>query len=156
MKLADLTSQRIEGIARMGNIPFIVPLYSQIIGNLWTGGCPVDEAPEEFQFIFSFYKPEYTIRLGQTLIYTVLYDSLDGVPDRSLLDWMASSINSARLKGPTLVHCQAGLNRSALVAGYALCRAGMSGNDAVKLIRARRSDACLCNPTFEKFLRELK
>jgi protein-tyrosine phosphatase len=49
-----------------------------------------------------------------------------------------------------LVHCTAGLNRGALVAAWVLVRGGFvpSAEDAVSLIRARRSEWCLCNADF--------
>ena len=47
------------------------------------------------------------------------------VPDTDLLEAMAKLVNACLADGPTLVHCQTGLNRSALVAGLALTRDGM-------------------------------
>jgi protein-tyrosine phosphatase len=53
-----------------------------------------------------------------------------------------------------LVHCQMGLNRSALVAGLVLVYSGLSGADAVARLQARRPGA-LYNDTFATYLREL-
>jgi len=50
-----------------------------------------------------------------------------------------------------LVHCQMGLNRSALVAGLVLVHNGMSGSDAVTRLQARRPGA-LYNEVFAEFL----
>jgi len=63
-------------------------------------------------------------------------------------------VNACREDGPTLVHCQAGLNRSSLVAARALVLGGMTADDAIALIREKRSPACLCNPAFERWLRQ--
>jgi protein-tyrosine phosphatase len=52
------------------------------------------------------------------------------------------------------VHCQAGLNRSSLVVGRALMLGGMTADDAIVLIRRKRSPACLSNPSFERWLRQ--
>ena len=53
-----------------------------------------------------------------------------------------------------LVHCQMGLNRSALVAGLVLVYNGMSGEDAVQRLQARRPGA-LYNEVFASYLRQL-
>lgn len=60
------------------------------------------------------------------------------------------SMTGARI----LIHCQAGLNRSSLVTGLLLRRLGHTGDDAVKLIRRARDEACLCNEDFERYVRE--
>lgn len=53
-----------------------------------------------------------------------------------------------------LVHCQMGLNRSALVAGLVLVYSGLSGEDAVARLQARRPGA-LYNEVFAAYLRAL-
>lgn len=51
-----------------------------------------------------------------------------------------------------LIRCQAGLNRSSLIAGLALVDLGVSGRDAVQLIRSLRSPWALCNDEYAAFL----
>lgn len=53
-----------------------------------------------------------------------------------------------------LVRCHAGMNRSGLVTGLLLVKAGWSGHDAVDLIRQRRWHQCLRNPVFEHHVRK--
>jgi hypothetical protein len=53
-----------------------------------------------------------------------------------------------------LVHCQMGLNRSALVAGLVLVYSGLSGAEAVARLQTRRPGA-LYNDAFASYLREL-
>jgi hypothetical protein len=53
-----------------------------------------------------------------------------------------------------LIRCQAGVNRSGLVTALVLMHAGMSAEEAIALIRDRRSQVVLCNGAFEAFLRE--
>jgi protein-tyrosine phosphatase len=50
-----------------------------------------------------------------------------------------------------MVHCAMGFNRSALVAGLILVQTGMSGAEAVELLRSRRPGA-LFNKAFAQFL----
>lgn len=151
-QLADLTTHHIEGIAREGNTPFSVPLFSQIDGNLWSGGCPRERAPEHFKFIFSLYKWEpYRVHDHQVFMVLTMFDHGE-VPDRTLLNALADMVNLARGVGPTLVHCQAGLNRSGLVTALALIRAGDQPETAIAKIRQKRCDAVLCNRAFNDWL----
>jgi hypothetical protein len=53
-----------------------------------------------------------------------------------------------------LIHCQMGLNRSALVAGLVLVYNGLSGEDAVARLQARRPGA-LYNEVFAAYLRQM-
>jgi protein-tyrosine phosphatase len=52
-----------------------------------------------------------------------------------------------------LIHCQMGLNRSALVAGLVLVYSGLSGADAVARLQLRRPGA-LYNEAFAEYLRQ--
>jgi hypothetical protein len=56
-----------------------------------------------------------------------------------------------RSRERVLVHCQMGLNRSALVAGLVLVHNGMAGTDAVARLQQRRPGA-LYNDTFAQYL----
>jgi len=150
--MADLHSNHIEGIARMGGRSFKVPLFSQIDGNLWSGGCPVGTAPGHFIFIVSLYPwGKYEVQDHQVHTEATLFDSKD-IPDITRLTVLADYVNLCRVSAPTLVHCQAGLNRSALVTCFALMRSGMEAAEAISLIRAKRSDVVLCNKHFENWL----
>jgi hypothetical protein len=53
---------------------------------------------------------------------------------------------------PTLVRCQAGLNRSGLVIARILIDNGMPPQEAIDLIREQRSPNALFNPAFTKYL----
>ena len=151
-EFADLTSHYIDGIAREGNTPFRVTLLSHITGNLWTGGCPQHGAPKEFEFIVNLYPWEtYPLHPHQVVTIARLYDH-GTVPDPRILNTLASYVNECMKVGLTLVHCQAGLNRSALVATLALVHGGMEPGAAIKLMREKRCDAVLCNKTFEQWL----
>jgi protein-tyrosine phosphatase len=91
-----------------------------------------------------------TIPNHMLYIYFPIYD--DGLPDLGKLNAVADL--GARLLAAgekVLAHCGMGLNRSALVAGLILIRTGMSGKNAVSLLRAKRSGA-LFNATFAEYL----
>lgn len=158
---ADPTIQRMEGVATHGLTPFDVPFISQIDGNLWQGGCKNGlQLPHFFKHIISLYPWEaYQVKHNlNSSLSVVMYDSLDQSMEQ--VDAIANWINVCIKDGPTLVHCQAGLNRSSLVAARSIMlnkdRAiQLNAGQAISLIRSARSPACLCNPAFEQHLRSL-
>lgn len=150
----DPRELRMRGTARHGDTPFDVPFISEIAENLWQGGCETGLVlPENILHVVSLYPWEqYTLQHDiRSVLSVVMYDS-EG-QGFGQVDSIARWVNACRADGPTLVHCQAGLNRSSLVAARALTLEGhLAPAAAIKLIRERRSPACLCNPSFEEWL----
>lgn len=150
----DPRERRMRGTATHGLTPFDVPFVSQITDDLWTGGCENGLVlPDHIQHVVSLYPWErYSAHHDvRSMLAVRMYDDLAG-PDLDQLDAIASWVNICRSTGATLVHCQAGLNRSNLVAARALMLEGMTARAAIDLLRERRSPAVLCNPTFEHLL----
>ena len=149
----DPQRQHMVGISAHGLMHFDVPFISEILPDLWLGGCEDGLIlPGFIEHLVSLYPWEtYTVRhdLGSSLEVR-MYDSVDQAFHQ--VDSIAAWVNSCREFGPTLVHCQAGLNRSSLVVGRALILSGMPAADAIALIREKRSPACLSNPSFERWL----
>ena len=141
-------------VAQSGNY-FDAPLISHVEGNLYQGGCYEGiELAEGFKHVISLYPWEkYDLPKGCDREEIVMYDSLD--QDMALIDEVAQKVVDALKDGPTLVHCQAGLNRSGLVAARALMLMGRSSDEAIKLLRDSRSPEVLSNPAFEAYLRSL-
>ena len=130
-KEKDPTIQRMSGHAIHGNTPFDVPFISQIEDNLWQGGCQNGlQLPTFFKHIVSLYPWEqYQIKHDMDSIVSVkMYDSLDQAFDQ--VDAIANWINVCKKTGPVLVHCQAGLNRSSLVAARSLMIDGKTAEEA--------------------------
>lgn len=154
----DPTVQRMVGRAVHGNTRFDVPFISQIDGNLWQGGCQHGLVlPSFIKHVVSLYKWErYTINHEiDSFMEVRMYDSTDGVDLEQVID-IANWVNSCADRGPVLIHCQAGLNRSSLIAGTALVMSGAyRPEQAVTKLRSQRSNACLCNPEFEHALLSL-
>lgn len=149
----DPLLQRMKGTAYHGDTPFDVPYISQIDGNLWTGGCADGLVlPAEIKHVVSLYPWEaYSVNHElRSFLAVRMYDNEDQ-SFKQVRD-IAAWVNSCREDGPTLVHCQAGLNRSALIASYALMLGGMDAADAIALLREKRSPAVLCNKAFEQWL----
>jgi protein-tyrosine phosphatase len=88
------------------------------------------------------------------LIYVYFPFKDDDVPTLAKLHAVAK-LGAALIEAGerVLVHCQMGLNRSALVAGLVLVYSGLSGEDAVARLQERRPGA-LYNETFAAYLRE--
>lgn len=156
----DPMVERMRGVAVHGNTPFDVPYMSEIAHNLWQGGCFDGLVlPDFIVAAFSLYPWEsYTIK-NPDVPYVALkmYDSEYGIENIEDMESFADHINYWRGQGPVLVHCQAGLNRSSLLVALALIRGdGYTGEEAIATIREKRCDACLCNKTFERFVRNYK
>ena len=148
------TVHRLTGVTRHGSAAFDVPLISEIAPNLWQGGCEDGQIlPDFIKHLVSLYPWEsYDARheLDSALLVR-MYDSDDQTFEQ--IEELARWVNLCRTTGPVLVHCQAGLNRSSLVAARALILDGMSAHDAITVVREKRSPACLCNRAFKDYLR---
>jgi protein-tyrosine phosphatase len=150
----DPRSQRMVGVSAHGLKPFDVPFISEIVPDLWLGGCEDGLVlPDFIENLVSLYPWEsYTVNHElDSSLEVRMYDSLDQVFHH--VDSIATWVNACRDSGPTLVHCQAGLNRSSLVVVRALVLDGMEVDTAIALVREKRSEVCLCNPSFERWLR---
>lgn len=150
----DPTIQRMSGIAIHGNTEFDVPFISHIEGNIWQGGCKNGlQLPHFIKHVVSLYPWEsYTIKHDlDSYLQVKMYDSLDQSMEQ--VEELARWVNVCKKTGPVLVHCQAGLNRSSLVVARALTMDGYTAEEAINIIRDNRSPACLCNNSFENYIR---
>jgi protein-tyrosine phosphatase len=86
------------------------------------------------------------------VIYVYFPFADEGVPSLHRLHAVARlGAELVRERERVLVHCQMGLNRSALVAGLVLVHNGMSGAEAVARLQERRPGA-LFNEAFATYL----
>lgn len=150
----DPFAQRFAGTTTHGLLQIDVPFISHVDGNLYVGGCTNGLVlPKMFRHVLSLYRWEkYTIAHDDVEVETVtMYDEERG-PDGPQILELATKVVDWCEDGPTLVHCQAGLNRSGLVAARALMLMGHTADSAIDLLREKRSPAVLCNRSFESFL----
>lgn len=150
----DPTQKRMKGRAVHGNTWFDVPFISEIVPGFYQGGCEQGLIlPLDIEYVVSLYKWErYSMHEDVKAFTEVeMYDN-DSEPDYDNVVELATLVNEYRKQGTTLVHCQAGLNRSGLIAGAALVLEGMEPAEAISLLREKRSPAVLCNKTFENWL----
>jgi protein-tyrosine phosphatase len=127
-------------------------LWSHIDGNLYQGGCVNGvELPTAFRHVVSLYPWEkYTLGPDTDRIEHEFFDSEQQELTQVLA--IATTVNDLCADGPTLVHCQAGLNRSGLVVATALVLQGWKASDALAHQRGRRDRMVLCNGAFERFV----
>jgi len=150
----DPFSLQIRGDTYFSEETFSTTLISQITGNLYQGGTVEGvELPRMFRHVITLYKWEQYLVGHELDSYTVVtaYDA-DVGPLVPILGGLAELAVYCIRSGPTLVACQAGLNRSGLVSALALILMGHSASKAVELLRKRRSRHVLCNPSFEEYV----
>ena len=147
-----------QGVAYHGDTPFKCPVISHIEGNLYQGGCmDLLILPDNIVHLVSLYPWErYTIKHEMlSELYVKAYDDDISNVEKKLqpiLEWMHQCV----LSGPTLVHCQAGLNRSGLLTALYLIRyQHYTPDEAIKKLRSTRSPAVLCNQSFEQYVRSV-
>lgn len=92
------------------------------------------------------------------IVYTLpMLDVADPVlmPERSVIESFVDAVHAYADHEPTYWHCHAGLNRSGLaVAAYLHRHRGTPIGTAIRHLRTTRSRMVLCNPLFERRLRE--
>lgn len=149
----DPFTRRMDGIAIHGNARFSVPFISHVIGNLYQGGCTDGLVlPDRFRTVVSLYPWESYIVGPDVTVHEVEMLDAPGLVDHVRVQELARLVLKACQEGPTLVHCQAGLNRSGLIAGAALVLNGYEPGYAIDLLREKRSPAVLCNESFYEYL----
>ena len=154
---ADFGFEPISGYLHTGE-RLNVPLISHITDNLYVGGhADRLSLGDFFSHVFSLYVwgRQYPTHEDTVHHSLTLYDS----PDESLdevNDFVDLVVEALERGGNVLVHCQAGINRSNLVAALALRRwKGMTSAEAIALLREKRTPLVLANVGFERFLNSL-
>jgi len=133
-----------------------IPLISHVEGAFYQGGCiPGVRLPDGFDYVLSV-SPWHLYDVPEGVEYNKvqMYDALDQACDE--VDDLAHDLDYRLQEGQTcLVHCQAGLNRSGVVAARTLMLRGHTADDALRILREKRSPLVVCNDGFENWLRSL-
>ena len=144
-------------------------LWSEILEGLWIGGTDDNdiydqlEKPmirrEHFDTVFTAYAWANPVDWFVKEIRYGFWDSHvkgeAGFNPEELND-IASMMYADWKKGKkVLFRCQAGLNRSSLCAALVLMKDGYTADDAIALIRSKRSQYALFNKTFVDYLKSL-
>ena len=146
-----------------------IDLWSEVLPGLWQGGTDDDDTIWELErgSVAEITKREFDTVITaygwanpcDWLVKEVRYPFYDG--DMNDIDfteiYQVVGIAHADWKAgkKVLIRCQAGLNRSGLIMALVLMKEGYTADEAITLIREKRSRWALCNRTFEKWLREL-
>lgn len=132
-------------------------IITRLNDNLYFGGVlngiPL---PVKIKHLISAY-PAAMYALGhpmRSMLFVPFPDTedLSHIPAPGVLVGAAQWINACRYDAPTLVHCEGGLNRSALLVGLALVLNGEDLSVTLHRLRERRSPDVLCNVAFEQWL----
>ena len=152
----DPEQRLLSGVTAHGNIEFEVPYMTQVsmYPNLYVGGCTTGLIlPSFIDHVISLYPWEEYDRCAMTYrshAEFVMYDDVDFDPD-DFIRIAAYALDKIE-SGPTLIHCQAGLNRSCFVAAMCLIMKGFDPDEVVGNLRKDRGQAVLCNPAFEDYV----
>lgn len=146
---ADLESQPITGYLRDG-YRLNIPLISHVEDNLYVGGCIQGvDLGSFFTHVFSLYRWErYTIDPETVLVEVTMYDAPGQVDVETIEELVPQVSEALDAGGNVLVHCQAGINRSNLLAASVLVHRGRTPAEAVALLRERRCERILANEDF--------
>ena len=145
-------------VNRLGGYASIddLDLVSHIKDNLYVGGCVQGTNVEGyFRHIFSMYPWErYAFNAVQTELHEFkMYDSHNALDIETVEAASDAVVEALSEGGNVLVHCQAGINRSNLVASRALMKAyDMSSTDAIRLLEEKRHPLILSNQTFKDYV----
>lgn len=144
-------------------------LYSEILPGLWQGGThdfDTLEFPKRYKFsdseqpfdsVATLYAVAHPVGWG---VKEMRFGFPDGALDEEsiphvidIADWVFREWKEFK---NVLVRCQAGWNRSGIIVALVLMREGYSVEEAISLIRSKRSTHALCNQDFVRFLKSYK
>ncbi|MEV2197712.1 dual specificity protein phosphatase family protein [Streptomyces phaeochromogenes] len=148
---------------KQSNAPAPDSPWSEIVPGLWMGGHEYtgrSGQPEfavvrdEFDLVLTLLRlPGHGPDPGvEHHVWPIPDGPLDGTQLAGVMR-LARTADEAREAGRrVLVRCYHGYNRSGLVVAHALIRAGSTAEDAIRLIRSRRSPWALHNELFVDYL----
>lgn len=148
-----------------------MPLWSNVLDGLWVGGTDDYDTlgdyrawsgsqafitPEMFDTVVTMYQYANPVDWLVKEYRYCIYDS-----DVNHFDWAELFATAKFAHGEwkrgkrVLIRCQAGLNRSGLVTALVLIRDGYTAEEAIALLREKRSPQALFNKQFVNFLKAL-
>lgn len=146
-------------------VPWPRDPWNEIIPGLYQGGQidlmsagGIVRVRSEFDAVYSFFWRDEEGNGPDPDVYHAHHF----IPDGELTyDALCSAKNYAKIVAMNVTHgdkvlvrCQAGYNRSGLVVALALLELGYSADDAINLIREKRSPHALHNEHFVRYIRE--
>lgn len=166
MARADIENAAL-GTAPSHEIDFNFPLWSEILTDLWLGGTDDFDTigfskrseqikKADFDTVVTLYAWAHPVDwFVQELRYGFYDDTSNSFSEKELMHAARFAHDSWKSGKRVLVRCQAGINRSSLVMGIVLMLEGYTADQAISMMRNKRSMAVLMNKSFENYLREL-
>jgi len=143
------------------------PIWSEILPGLWQGGTDKEDMVNrgnlrrinklQFESVFTLASRSNPVGNGVREFRLGILDSSMGDfnPERDLYPFVILAYSEWKSGRKTLVRCQAGWNRSGLLTALILIRDGYSPEEAIRLIRKKRSGKALSNEIFAEWLRNV-
>lgn len=144
-----------------------LPLYSEILPNLWQGGTYDNDkvgdkhhqfdiptiSRIEFDSVYTFYAFANPVDWMVKEYRYGYYDSPDTEFPIEEFKRIVINAHADWKRGErVLIRCQAGLNRSGIITALVLIREGYSPSEAIQLMRDKRHYLVLFNEEFEQWL----
>ncbi|WP_107466638.1 protein-tyrosine phosphatase family protein [Streptomyces sp. MA5143a] len=147
------------------DVPAPLEPWSEIVPGLWMGGhefagrtgtgeVEVAVVGDEFDLVLSLLRlPGYGPGDGvEHHVWPIPDGPLDGTQLAGVMRLAQAACDALEDGRKVLVRCFHGYNRSGLVVAHALVRDGHSAEEAIRLIRTRRSPWALHNELFVEYL----
>ncbi|MFD5628125.1 MULTISPECIES: dual specificity protein phosphatase family protein [unclassified Streptomyces] len=149
---------------RPSDVPAPDSPWSEIVPGLWMGGhtfagragdAESAVVGDEFDLVLSLLRlPGHGPAPGvEHHVWPVPDGPLDGTQLAGVIRLAQAADDALEDGRRVLVRCFHGYNRSGLVVGHALMRAGHTADEAIRLMRSRRSPWALHNELFVAYLR---
>lgn len=147
----ELWSEMLPGLWQGGTADF------DVVDAFWKRGRKAAITPADFDTVITLYASARPVDWFVREFRYGFWDShdeddLEAVDRSDLFDLVRTAHTDWKRGKRVLIRCQAGWNRSGLVMALVLIREGWSAADAIRLMRAQRSEYVLCNRTFVEWL----
>lgn len=145
------------------SIEYPTELWSEILPGLWQGGTDDDDVdvqktvpaiqPKDFDTVVTAYAWANPVDWFVKEIRFGFYDGTMADFDPAELEDIVSMAYADWKRGKKVgVRCQAGMNRSGLIVALVLMKDGFTAEQAIALIREKRSKHALFNKKFVEYL----
>ncbi|WP_405619136.1 dual specificity protein phosphatase family protein [Streptomyces sp. NBC_00076] len=149
---------------KQADVPAPDSPWNEIVPGLWMGGHEFASRPGQIQFAVvtgEFDLVQTLLRLPghgpdpgvEHHVWPIPDGPLDGTQLAGVIRLARAACEALDQGRKVLVRCYHGYNRSGLVVAHALIRQGRSADEAIRLIRARRSPWALHNELFVEYLK---
>lgn len=150
---------------RSYTIDYPKELWSEVLPGLWQGGTDDDDvfdqlakpaiSKKDFDLVITAYASANPVDWFVKELRFGFYDSDMQDFDPNELKPIVRMAHEDWKRGQrVLIRCQAGMNRSGLILALVLIREGYTADEAINLIRTKRSKHALFNGRFENWLKE--